>query len=155
MAVAHHWEKSYPPGVRWDCPLEITTLPALLDGAVASFGGKPAIEYRDHTISYGELGRASEALAAALMQLGVRKGVAVALYLPNTPYHPYFFFAVLKAGGSVVHLSPLDAERELAFKLANSGAKILVTTNVGALLAMARKLRTEARLDYLIVGDDA
>ena len=153
--MEHRWEKSYPPGVRWDCPLEITTLPALLDGAVASFGGKPAIEYRDHTISYGELGRASETLAAALMQLGVRKGVAVALYLPNTPYHPYFFFAVLKAGGSVVHLSPLDAERELAFKLANSGAKILVTTNVGALLAMARKLRAEARLDYLIVGDDA
>ena len=155
MAVAHCWEKSYPPGVRWDSPLEITTLPALLQSAVASFADKTAIEYRDHRISYAELGRASEALAAGLIQLGVGKGVAVALYLPNTPYHPYFFFAVLKAGGSIVHLSPLDAERELAYKLCNSGARILVTTNLGSLLPMAQKLKAEVGLEHLIVGDDA
>jgi long-chain acyl-CoA synthetase len=155
MAVAHHWEKSYPPGVRWDSPIEITTLPALLDGAVARFGHKTAIEYRDHRISYAELGRTTAALAAALMQLGVRAGTSVGLYLPNTPYHPYFFFAVLKAGGRIVNLSPLDAGRELAYKLANSDTRILVTTNVGALLPMAQKLKAEALLDHLIVGDDA
>ncbi|MFZ0847635.1 MAG: AMP-binding protein, partial [Hyphomicrobiaceae bacterium] len=76
-------------------------------------------------------------------------------YLPNTPYHPYFFFAVLKAGGRVVHLSPLDAERELAYKLANSGARILVTTNVGLLLPLAQKLKADAAIDLLIVADDA
>jgi long-chain acyl-CoA synthetase len=155
MAVAHPWERSYPPGVRWDSPLEITTLPALLDDAVARFASRTAIEYRDNAISYAELGHASTALAAALMGLGVRPGVAVALYLPNTPYHPYFFFAVLKAGGRVVHLSPLDAERELAYKLANSGARILVTTNVGSLLPLAQKLQAEAALDHLLVADDA
>ena len=63
---------------------------------------KTAIEYRDNTISYAELGRTTEALAAGLMQLGVRPGTSVRLYLPNTPYHPYFFFAVLKAGGRIV-----------------------------------------------------
>ena len=51
------------------------------------------------------------------MDLGVGPGTAVALYLPNTPYHPIAFFAVLRCGGRIVHLSPLDAERELAFKL--------------------------------------
>jgi long-chain acyl-CoA synthetase len=155
MAVGHHWEKSYPPGVHWDGPLEITTLPALLDNAVASFAQQTAIEFRDNTISYAQLGQTSEALAAGLMGLGVKKGVCVALYLPNTPYHPYFFFAVLKAGGHVVHLSPLDAERELAYKLANSGARILVTTNVGLLLPVAQKLKAAAALDLLIVADDA
>jgi long-chain acyl-CoA synthetase len=154
MAVAHHWEKSYPPGLRWDSPLEITTLPALLDGAVARFAHKTAIEYRDHEISYAELGRTTAALAASLMQLGVRRGTSVGLYLPNTPYHPYFFFAVLKAGGRIVNLSPLDAERELAYKLANSQTRILVTTNVGALLPMAQKLKADALLDHLIVCDD-
>ena len=155
MAVEHQWEKSYPPGVRWDSPLEITTLPALLDSAVASFAQQTAIEFRDNTISYAQLGRTTEALAAGLMGLGVKRGVCVALYLPNTPYHPYFFFAVLKAGGRVVHLSPLDAERELAYKLANSGARILVTTNVGLLLPLAQKLKADAALDLLIVADDA
>jgi len=154
MAVAHPWEKSYPPGVRWDSPLEISTLPALLDRAVANFADKTAIEYRDNAISYAELGRTTEALAAALLQLGVRSGTAVGLYLPNTPYHPYFFFAVLKAGGRVVHLSPLDAERELAHKLSNSGTRIVVTTNVGALLPMAQKLKAAGLIEHLIVGDD-
>ena len=155
MAVAHHWEKSYPPGLRWDSPLEITSLPALLEAAVARFAHKTAIEYRDNRISYAELGRTCEALAAGLMQLGVRPGTSVGLYLPNTPYHPYFFFAVLKAGGRIVNLSPLDAERELAYKLTNSDTRILVTTNVGALLPMARKLKADALLDHVIVCDDA
>src|SRR5690349_12728275 len=146
MVVAHHWEKSYPPGLRWDCPLEITTLPALLETAAARFADKTAIEYRDNNISYAELGRTTEALAAGLMRLGVQRGTSVGLYLPNTPYHPYFFFAVLKAGGRIVNLSPLDAERELAYKLANSDTRILVTTNVGMLLPMAQKLKAEARL---------
>jgi long-chain acyl-CoA synthetase len=154
MAVAHPWEKSYPPGVRWDSPLEITTLPALLDRAVQRFASKTALEYRDNAISYAELGRTTEALAAGLIDLGVKPGTSVALYLPNTPYHPYFFFAVLKAGGRVVHLSPLDAERELAYKLRNSGARIVVTTNVGALLPMAQKLKAAALFEHLIVGEE-
>jgi len=155
MAVERPWEKSYPPGVRWDSQLEISTLPALLDEAVRRFADRTAIEYRDHCISYAELARTSDALAAALIGLGVKSGVSVALYLPNTPYHPYFFFAVLKAGGRVVHLSPLDAERELAYKLADSAARILVTTNVGQLLGVAQRLKESAVVDHLIVADDA
>jgi long-chain acyl-CoA synthetase len=153
--VAHPWEKSYPPGVRWDSPLEITTLTALLERAVHRFAAKTAIEYRDNEISYSELGRTTEALAAGLFELGVKPGTSVALYLPNTPYHPYFFFAVLKAGGHIVHLSPLDAERELAHKLDNCGAKMVVTTNVGALLPMAQKLKAQRLFEHLIVCDDA
>ena len=34
-----------------------------------------------------------------------------------------------------MHLSPLDAERELAYKLKDSGARILVTTNIGFMRA--------------------
>src|SRR5262245_64211735 len=154
MPVAHPWEKSYPAGVRWDSPLEITTLPALLERAVQSFATKTAIEYQDNAISYAELGRTTEALAAGLVQLGVRRGISVALYLPNTPYHPYFFFAVLKAGGRIVHLSPLDAERELAYKLRNSGAKIVVTVQVGALPPDAPELKGARFVEHLIVLAD-
>src|SRR6185295_12263004 len=95
-----------------------------------------------------------EAAASGLMDLGVGPGTSVALYLPNTPYHPLSFFAVLKAGGRLVHLSPLDAERELAHKLADSGARILVTTNVGFMLLLAQKLQRDGLVDHLIVGDD-
>ena len=53
-----------------------------------------------------------------------------------------------------MHLSPLDAERELAFKLQDSGARILVTTNIGFMALMAQKLKADGLVDHLIVGDD-
>ena len=42
-----------------------------------------------------------------------------------------------------MHLSPLDAERELAFKLKDSGARTLVTTNVGFMALMAKKFMAD------------
>src|SRR5262249_28002754 len=95
-----------------------------------------------------------EAFAAGLMDLGVGPGTAVALYLPNTPYHPLAFFAALKAGARLVHLSALDAERELAYKLKDSGARILITTNIGFMALLAQKLKADGLIDHLIVGDD-
>ncbi|MGF9758522.1 dicarboxylate--CoA ligase PimA [Microvirga sp. 0TCS3.31] len=153
--TAFPWERSYPVGVRWDAPIVPSTLPQLLDGAVAAYGDRPAIEYRDRPISYTEIGRQADAFAAALLRSSIDTTGAVALYLPNTPYHPYSFFGAAKAGIRLAHLSPLDAERELAHKLHDSGARILVTTNLASMLSMALKLLDAGHVDRLIVGEDA
>ena len=155
MGEEHPWEKSYPPGVGWDAPIEMATLPALFDAFTERWAEKPALEYRDQKTSYAKLRAGVEALASGLMDLGVGPGTAVALYLPNTPYHPLSFFGTLKAGGHIVHLSPLDAERELAHKLKDSGARILITTNIGFMALLAQKLKSDGLVDHLIVGDDA
>ena len=155
MGAERPWEKSYPPGVRWDAAIETATLPALFDACTARWAAKPALEYRDRKTSYTELRAGVEAIASSLMDLGVGPGTSVALYLPNTPYHPLSFFGTLKAGGRIVHLSPLDAERELAHKLEDSGARILITTNIGFMLLLAQKLQRDGLVDHLIVGDDA
>ena len=154
MGEPRLWEGSYPAGVRWDTPIETATLPALFDRCTERWAAKPALEYRDRKISYAELRAGVEAVASGLMDLGVGPGTAVALYLPNSPYHPLSFFGVLKAGGRIVHLSPLDAERELAFKLKDSGARILIATNVGFMGLLAQKLKADGLVDHLIVGDD-
>ena len=54
-----------------------------------------------------------------------------------------------------MHLSPLDAERELMHKLEDSGARTLVTTNLFGLFAKAQKLLAGGHVDRVIVGDDA
>ena len=154
MGAERPWEKSYPTGVRWDAPIETATLPALFDTFTVKWAPKPALEYRGRTTSYAELRAGVDAVASGLMHLGVGPGTAVALYLPNTPYHPLAFFGALKAGGRIVHLSPLDAERELAFKLQDSGARVLITTNIGFMLLLAQKLQRDGLVDHLIVGDD-
>ncbi len=154
MGEERPWEKSYPPGVRWNAPIEMAPLPETFDAFTEKWGPKPALEYRDRQITFAELRAWVDAVASGLMAQDVEPGTTMALYLPNTPYHPIIFFAALKAGARLVHLSPLDAERELAFKLKDSGARILVTTNVGLMLLMAQGLMAGGHVDKLIVGDD-
>jgi long-chain acyl-CoA synthetase len=129
MARPHAWERSYPPGVRWDGPIVPSTLPALFDRAVAAHGPRTAIEFRGRAISFEELGQRVHRTAAALLRDGVGPGASLALYLPNTPYHPRRLLRRRQGGARLAHLSPLDAERELAHKLKDSGARVLVTTN--------------------------
>jgi long-chain acyl-CoA synthetase len=154
-APAHPWLKHYPSGVRWDAPLERTTVQALLSRAVAAYVERPAFEYRGQRISYWRLGESAARAAAGFLKLGIKHGDAVALYLPNTPFHPIAFFGALRTGARVVNLSPLDAERDLIYKLQDSGARTLVTTNLFRLLPNALKLLADGHLDRVIVGDDA
>ena len=63
--------------------------------------------------------------------------------------------AELKAGAKIVHLSPLDAERELAHKLRDSGARILVTTNFAHFLPNACKMLDAGLVDLVIVDENA
>ena len=149
------WEKSYPAGVRWDAPIETSTLQALLDDAVAAFGERTAFTYGSHALTYRAFADLVTRAAAGLMRLGIGRNDGVALLLPNTPYHPISFFATLRAGARVVHLSALDVERELVHKLKDSGARTLVTTNLFGLAAKAEKLLAAGHVDRVIVGDDA
>ncbi|MCW5680311.1 MAG: dicarboxylate--CoA ligase PimA [Xanthobacteraceae bacterium] len=149
------WEKSYPPKVDWAAPVRAGTVNELFERAAATYPGNYALEYRDKRTTYKELNDLVSRAAAGLISLGVKPGTPVGLYLPNTPVHPIMFFAVLKCGGRVVHMSPLDAERELAHKLKDSGARIMVTTNFPGMVTRALKLDAEGLLDHLIVGDDA
>src|SRR5450755_1387126 len=152
--MTHPGEQFYPEGVRWDDPIAQGTLPDLLSKAAADYGARPAIEYRDRPISYAELEAMVEVAASAFLRAGYGKNHSVALFLGNSPDHPANFFGALKAGARVVHLSPLDGERALSHKLSDSGARILVTSNLAALLPMALKFLDNGLLDRLIVCED-
>ncbi len=152
--MTHPGEQFYPEGVRWDDEIEQGTLPDLLSKAAAEYGARPAIEFRDRPISYAELEDKVEVAAAAYLGAGYGKNNSVALFLGNTPDHPVNFFGALKAGARIVHLSPLDGEIALSHKLADSGARVLVTSNLKALLPTALKFLDKGLLDRLIVCED-
>jgi long-chain acyl-CoA synthetase len=152
--MIHPGEQFYPEGVRWDSPIPRGTLPDLLSKAAADFGSRAAIEYRDRPISYEELARKVEVAASAFLHAGYGKGSSVALFLGNSPDHPVNFFGALKAGARVVHLSPLDGEIALTHKLKDSGARVLVTSNLATLLPTALKFLEKGLLDRLIVCED-
>ncbi|QJX02212.1 AMP-binding protein [Alcanivorax sp. IO_7] len=52
------------------------------------------------------------------------------LLLPNTPHYAIAFLAILRAGGTVVNYSPLDAERTLAHKIEDSRTDVLITLDL-------------------------
>ena len=149
------WEASYPPGVRWDTPLPAGTLTALLDNAVAAYADRPALEFRGRRMTFSELGARVDCLARGLSALAITEGAAVALLLPNAPSHPIAFFAILRLGGRVVHLSPLDPTRTVERKLADSGARTLITSNLPGVLPQALAARTSGAVDRLIVAEDS
>jgi len=152
--MTHPGEQFYPQGVHWDDPIARGTLPDLLSRAAAEFGTRPVIEFRDRRISYSELETLVEVAASAFLRAGYGKGASVALFLGNTPDHPVNFFGALKAGVRMVHLSPLDGEIALSHKLSDSGARVLVTSNLSALLPTALKFLDKGLLDRLIVCED-
>ncbi len=155
MTRPHPWEAIYPPRLDWGAPIPAGTLTGLFDTAVARFGPRPAIEFRGRRMPFDELSAHVAALATELMAQGLTPGTRVALLLANTPAHPVAFFAVLRVGGVVVHLSPLDPPRALARKLADAGARILVTTDLPSLLPPAEALRDGGAVDWLVVLPDA
>lgn len=152
MAAEHPWIKSYPDGVRWDAELPLMPVQQLLDDAARRWPDHPALEFMGRIISYSEFGHLVNRAAKGLQQLGVGPGVHVGLYLPNTPHYPIAFFAALKAGGTVVNYSPLDAERVLAHKIEDSETDILVTLDLAVLYPQMARLLGSSRLKKLIVG---
>lgn len=152
--MAYPGEKYYPQGVHWDDPIARGTLPDLLSSAAVEYGARPVLEFRDKPITYAELEAMVETAAAAFLRAGYGKDKSVALFLGNTPDHPTSFFGALKAGARIVHLSPLDGEIALSHKLSDSGARVLVTSNLSALLPTALKFLDKGLLDRLIVCED-
>jgi long-chain acyl-CoA synthetase len=152
--MTHPGEQFYPEGVHWDDAIATGTLPDLLSTAAAEYGARPALEFRDRPISYADLEAMVEVAASAFLRAGYGRNTSVALFLGNSPDHPVNFFGALKAGSRIVHLSPLDGEIALSHKLSDSGARVLVTSNLSALLPTALKFLAKGLLDRLIVCED-
>lgn len=148
------WQRFYPEGVRADFTPPRQRLPEMFVALVERHGERIAIDYRDHLISYRELGRRAARVAAALCHHGIGKGDTVALYLPNSAFHPIYFFGILLAGARVTHLSPLDAFRELREKCADSGARLLVSLAAQPFRDVALRLQAEGAVPSVVLCDE-
>ena len=153
MNAELRWLKSYPDTVRWDAELKSRPVYELLDMAVGEFPDNQAIDFLGHKISYHQLDELVNRFAYGLQQLGVGPGVHVGIYLPNCPHYFITFLGVLRAGGTVVNYSPLDAERTLAHKIEDSQTDIMVTLDLAAFYPKMLTLLETTRLQSLVVGE--
>lgn len=149
------WQQRFPETCDWDAPIATGTVPEILAAPVAAHPQAIALDFRESGISYAALDGLVTQLAAGLLADGVRPGDRVALLLPNTPWHPVAFFAAARIGATVVHLSALDAPRELEHKLKTTHPVRLITTNLPGFLPQALRLLEAGFVQRLLVGEDA
>jgi long-chain acyl-CoA synthetase len=147
----HPWLKSYPPGIDWGAPIAVKPMHALMDDAAARYAGQLCIDFLGRHYSYAEIGSLVNRAAKGLKALGVGSGIKVGLCLPNTPYFVICFYAVLKAGGTVVNFNPLYSERELVHQIEDSEADIMVTLDIAQLFDKLAAVLSQSRLKSLIV----
>ncbi len=127
------WLKSYPPGVPAEIDInQYASLVALFDDCISRFDTRPAFHSMGKTINFGELANASRTFGAFLQARGFKKGMRVAIMMPNCLQYPVAMFGILRAGCTVVNVNPLYTARELEHQLKDSGAEgIVILENFG------------------------
>jgi long-chain acyl-CoA synthetase len=124
--AARPWLASYPEGV----PAEIdesdySTLVEIFRKSVKDHAERPAMESFGAQLTFRELSRAVDSIAAWLQSQGLQKGERVAIMAPNVLAYPAILFGTLVAGGVVVNVNPLYTASELEHQLNDAQARFL------------------------------
>ncbi|WP_433236757.1 long-chain-fatty-acid--CoA ligase [Streptosporangium sp. CA-135522] len=98
-------------------------LVALLEDSARAVPDRTAVVLGDQQLTYAELDAAACQVANLLHARGIEPRDKVALSCPNLPWFPVVYYGILKAGAVVVPLNVLLKGREIAYHLADSGAK--------------------------------
>ncbi|MEQ1649293.1 MAG: long-chain fatty acid--CoA ligase [Hyphomicrobiaceae bacterium] len=152
MTAHAPWLQHYPQGIDWAAPLTPSTVHAMLDATVAKLGSRRATNFLGKTLTYSEIGRLVDQAAAGLQKLGVKKGSKVGLFLPNSPTFIVFYYATLKAGGTVVNYNPLYTVEELAHQIKDSDTELMVTLDLKVLFEKVESLISTGVLKRAIVA---
>jgi long-chain acyl-CoA synthetase len=151
------WLKYYDEGV----PATIDYPPVPLDRLLAEsaakqpehpaliFGARLGSRILDRPITYRELDDAVNRFAAAMQQLGMKKGDRVAIITPNCPPFIIAFYGTLRAGGIAVPCNFLYTAPELERQFNDAGAEIAVV--LSAYYGKVHSIRAKTRLRHVIV----
>ena len=123
------------------------TLGAYLAPSFTQHAERVAIRHAGVAVTYAELARRRDRIAAALAARGVGRGDVVALHLDRSPTMLAALLAVGAAGATYLPIDPAFPAERIAFMLADSGARmVLADGDAAALAGDARVLRVDGEL---------
>ncbi len=120
------WFASYDPNVPTSLTYENIPVFEYLDRSAREYPQRTAIIFKNNRISYENLLIQAETMAANLRAQGVRSGDRVAVMLPNLPQTIIVYWAILKAGATVVMTNPLYREKEVLHQFNDAGVRHLI-----------------------------
>ena len=94
--------------------------------AARAHGDRVFTIYEDERVTFEAQYRATAALAAAMIDMGIGAGDRVAIAMRNLPEWPVIFFAAASIGAIVVPLNAWWTSGELEYGIDDSGSRILV-----------------------------
>jgi len=145
------WLKSYPKEVSWDIDIAELPLFTLFDNIVEKYGENDALDFAGYNYSYNTLSNIINRTAAGLQKLGVKKGIKVGLFMPNSAYSVIVYYAILKSGGTVVNYNPAYVEHDLIHQVEDSETDILVTLDMQPLIEKTVSLLEKSRVNKIIL----
>ncbi len=120
------WKDHLPAGVSLEIEIpENMSLIDMFEKGTKENGDKIAFDYFGVECTFKEMDVLTRRFAAGLMNLGIKKGDVVAIWLPNCPQFSVCYFASLGLGATLTAISPLFVAREVAYQIKDSGAKYL------------------------------
>jgi acyl-CoA ligase (AMP-forming) (exosortase A-associated) len=90
---------------------------------------RTALTYGGQSLSYGALGDAIERFAGALLDLGLRRGERVGIFLEKRFETVIASFGAPAAGGAFVPINPLLKPEQVAYILQDCNVRVLVTSS--------------------------
>jgi long-chain acyl-CoA synthetase len=154
MSMTNHrpWEKHYDYWVRTNMSYPGRSLYDILALTALERPDKQATEFLGAQLTYRDLKRLADALAASLARLGVVKGDRVGIMLPNCPQYIVAAFGVLRLGAIVVNINPSYTAREAQVIAKDSEVRVVITIDaIAPLLQSISAHRAETSIDTIIV----
>ena len=145
------WLKYYPEGVPHEVEAPSLSVPEIFDRMAATYAGNTALIFYGKKIRYRTLKELTDRFAAALADLGIKKGDTVALYLLNCPQFVIAYFGALKAGARITPISPVYTSQEIRHQLEDSQAQTMICENI----LYENVARSGVALNNIILSDIA
>ena len=143
------WHQHYDTGVPTSLDYPDVRLEELLGRAASSHPDHAALVFHGRTISYAELDRLADRMAAGLQQLGLRAGDRVSVFMPNCPQTVIAYEGIWRAGGVAVPSNPLYTAAEFRHQAADAGSRIVVC--ISLFYDRVKKARPDTDLEHVVV----
>ncbi len=106
----------------------MNTLYDYLTTAARTYPDNIAVRYKNQSMSYAELDQMSNALAARLIQAGVRPGERIGIWLNKSIEALVSIYAALRAGAAYVPIDPIAPIKRTIYMLNDCQVSVLITT---------------------------
>ena len=143
---------SYHHPTPWETTFEAMSLPQMFECTVRRAPEAPFLHFLGRTYSYQAMFTEAKKFALGLIEMGIKPGDRVGLFLPNVPIYSSAYYGAMMAGAVVVNFSPLYSVEELSWQVGDSGTRVLVTLDVPELYATAADVLESSKLETLVVG---